>query len=67
MEQNYRVYEFQAGNQVFTFEAPTHQEAEHHKPYAILHFKEILGQDFKESDLTGPVLKAPHLAPTALI
>lgn len=60
MEQSDRVYEYRLNDQVFTFEAPSKEEAEKHRQYAILHFKDTVGDNFNETHVKGPFLKAPH-------
>ncbi len=56
MEQNEVLYEYKMGSEVFRFEAPSHEEAEMSRSYALLHFAEKLGTLFSEEALQGPDL-----------
>ncbi|MBL7714694.1 MAG: hypothetical protein JNL01_04445 [Bdellovibrionales bacterium] len=64
MEQNDRVYEYRLNNEVFTFEAPSKEEAEKHRQYAILHFKDTLGTEVSPNQVQGPFLKTPRTQTT---
>jgi hypothetical protein len=60
MEQDEYVYEYRMGNEVFRFEAHGPKEAHDYRPYVLLHFRELLGSNFSEDTLKGPVrVKSP--------
>ena len=54
MEQNEVPYEYKMAHEVYRFEAPSQDEAENFRQYAILHFAEKLGRAFDEAALVGP-------------
>jgi len=54
MEQDFVVYEFRMGGEKFVFEAHGPQDAAKHQKYALLHFRERLGERFSERSLEGP-------------
>ena len=63
MEQDYAVYEFRMGTERFVFEAHNPRDAAKYEKYALLHFRERLGDKFSEKALQGPFHKEEKPAP----
>ena len=57
MEQDYAVYEFRMSGEKFIFEAHNPMDAAKYVKYALLHFRERLGDKFSERALEGPFHK----------
>jgi hypothetical protein len=57
MEQDSVVYEFRMGGEKFIFEAHNPRDAAKYEKYALLHFRERLGERFSERSLEGPFEK----------
>jgi hypothetical protein len=65
MEQDYVVFEFRMGDEKFSFEAHNKKDAAKYQKYALLHFRERLGERFSERAIEGPFEKtdqSPKLA-----
>lgn len=60
MEQDLKLYEFRMNDQSYSFEAPNQKVAEDYRRYAIMHFRELLGQDCSEREISGPYLVVPR-------
>lgn len=54
MEQDFVVYEFRMSGERFVFEAHGPKDAAKHEKYALIHFREQLGDKFAEGSLEGP-------------
>lgn len=65
MEQDYVVFEFRMGDERFVFEAHNVKDAAQYEKYALLHFRERLGDRFSERTLEGPFEKAEQAAKAA--
>ncbi len=58
MEQDSVVYEFRMGNERYIFEAHSPRDAAKFEKYALLHFRDRLGESFSERALEGPFEQA---------
>ena len=57
MEQDQVIFEFRMGSERFIFEAHNPRDAAKYQKYALLHFRERLGESFSERALEGPFEK----------
>jgi hypothetical protein len=58
MEQDSALYEFRMNGERYIFEAHGPRDAAKYETYALLHFRERLGERFSERALEGPFERA---------